>query len=203
MAQSLSAIALLLASTAPAQTPDQALITQATRYLDALRSAHGRFVQADGAGRQQTGELWLQRPGRARFDYDKPSGVTIAANGAAVTIVDRRLKTLHRYPLAFTPLSIFLSDNLKFGSSVRILAVNPTAAGFAIAAADKRGKAKEQIVLDFARAPVRLLGWTLTDARGGRVQVRLTALAPSAPKPHSFFETSLPTATPDLPAQPG
>ena len=197
----------MLASAAPAQTPvqtpNEALVSQAARYLDDLRSAHGRFVQADGAGRRQNGEFWLQRPGRARFDYDPPSGVTIAANGAAVTIVDRRLKTLHRYPLAYTPLSIFLSDNLKLGSSVRILAATPTAGGFAIAAADKRGKAKEQIVLDFARAPVRLLGWTLTDARGGRVQVRLTDLASSAPKPHSFFETRLPAAAPDVGHQPG
>ena len=193
----------MLASAAAAQSPDATLVSQAARYLDDLRSAHGRFVQGDGAGRQQSGEFWLQRPGRARFDYDPPSGVTIAANGAAVTIVDRRLKTLHRYPLAYTPLSIFLSDNLKLGSSVRILAVNPTAGGFAIAAADKRGKAKEQIVLDFARAPVRLLGWTLTEARGGRVQVRLTALAPSPPKPHGFFETRLPAAAPDVGHQPG
>ncbi|HEY2483164.1 MAG TPA: outer-membrane lipoprotein carrier protein LolA, partial [Caulobacteraceae bacterium] len=68
-----------LASSAQAQTPlsadDQARVQQARTYMLGLYSAMGRFTQTDPKGHETTGMFYLRRPGKARFEYDPPSGL--------------------------------------------------------------------------------------------------------------------------------
>jgi len=173
---------------APLSDRDQALVDQAARYLDGLRSAEGRFVQTDGAGRQESGAFWLQRPGRARFDYDPPSGLAMASDGHLVSVVNRRLKTIQNYPLSFTPLSLFLSRNIRLDRNVTVEKVAASDSEFQITLAGGRGADHGNIRLDFKRSPVALTGWRLIDSRGQTVDVRLTRLEISTPKPKSFFD---------------
>lgn len=165
---------------------DQALVQRAQTYLDGLATATGRFVQTAPSGRESTGTVWLQRPGRARFDYDPPSGVQIAADGHVVTEVDTRLKTIHSYPLGTTPLSLFLSRHIALDQGARVEAVRRTGDGFEI---EVRGGRRQRgsIALQFRDDPLVLTGWVVTDARGAKVRVRLTRLERSAPKPGVFF----------------
>jgi outer membrane lipoprotein-sorting protein len=187
----LTALAATAAGGAAAQTPsglspeDEALVQRAQAYLDGLTTATGRFVQTTADGREAAGTIWLQRPGRARFDYDPPSGVQIAADGHVVTEVDTRLKTIHSYPLGTTPLSLFLARHVALDQGARVEAVRSTADGFEVQVRD--GRRRGAITLQFRNAPLALTGWIVTDARGAKVQVRLTRLEPSGPKPGAFF----------------
>jgi outer membrane lipoprotein-sorting protein len=166
---------------------DEALVKRATDYLDRLGTASGAFVQTAADGRQSTGEFWLQRPGRARFDYAPPSGLEIAADGHVVTVVDERLKTIHSYPLGATPLSLFLARNVALDRSARVEAVAHTADGFSIRVRGGRGAARGSITLAFRADPLALAGWTVTDARRASVRVQIIRLERSAPKPADFF----------------
>ena len=88
---------------------DKALVDKAVAYLQGLSEAKGRFTQTDPRGAVSTGELFLKRPGKARFAYDPPSGLLVVSDGGAVAIQDNRLKTFDSYPLGATPLSLFLA----------------------------------------------------------------------------------------------
>ena len=165
---------------------DEALVKRAQAYLDELTTATGRFTQTAPDGRESVGTLWLQRPGRARFDYDPPSGVQIAADGRVVTEIDTRLKTIHSYPLGTTPLSLFLSRRIALDQGARVEAVRRTSDGFEVEVRDG-ARRRGSIALQFRNNPLALTGWVVTDARGAKVQVRLTRLERSAPKPGSFF----------------
>jgi len=183
--------AVLAAGAGPAGTlypADQALVDQAAAYLDGLTNAEGRFVQTDGAGRQESGAFWLQRPGRARFEYDPPSGLAIASDGHLVSVVNRRLKTIQNYPLAFTPLSIFLSRNIRLDRKVTVESVAASDQALHITLAEGGGSGRGTIRLDFTRSPLSLAGWRIVDSRGQAVEVRLTRLDRSAPRPKAFFD---------------
>ena len=192
------ALAALLAATpfalaaAPAppvlSAPDAASVARAVAYLQALTTAKGRFVQTDAKGAVTEGTLFLQRPGKARFEYDPPSGLVIASDGHEVSVVDRRLDTIQSYPLGLTPLSLFLARDIRLDKGVTVSRVDRQAGGFSIAARDGRKKAEGQIVLYFADAPVALTGWALTDGQGRTVRVRLVDFARSSPRPAKFFE---------------
>jgi outer membrane lipoprotein-sorting protein len=165
-------------------------------YLQGLTSARSRFVQTDARGAQTEGSFYLQRPGRARFDYDPPSGLVIASDGRNVTVVDRRLKTKHVYPLGTTPLALFLARNIRLDRGVIVRQVLHEGGGVTVVAEDAKGKARGQIALTFSEGPLALVGWAVKDSRGGVVKVRLTGLTHAAPRDASFFELPNPRTTP-------
>ena len=177
----------------PLSAEDNALVAKAVAYLDGLTCDKGRFEQVDARGALTTGTFFLQRPGRARFDYDPPSGLVIASNGFKVTVVDHRLKTIQGYPLALTPLGLFLAKNIRLDRGVVVTAVDRTVAGFSLTARDRRHPNQGSIEMTFTDDPIRLAGWTVTDSRGQSVQVRLAALTPATPQNGRFFELSDPT----------
>jgi outer membrane lipoprotein-sorting protein len=118
------------------------LADEATRYLDGLTSVEGRFVQRDAAGREATGAFWIQRPGRARFDYDPPSGLAVASDGRVVSEVNHQLKTIQSLPLSATPLSILLSKNIRLDGSVVVRKVTVAEDAFSLELAQRRAGAK-------------------------------------------------------------
>ncbi|MEO8927263.1 MAG: outer-membrane lipoprotein carrier protein LolA [Caulobacteraceae bacterium] len=179
---------ILAAAPPPLPAPDAALVARAVAWLQALATAKGRFVQTDAKGAVSQGTLWLQRPGKARFEYDPPSGLVVASDGHEVSVVDRRLKTIQSYPLGLTPLALFLARDIRLDKGVVVTAVTRYPGAFAITAKDGRKKAEGQIVLSFSDAPLALTGWTITDAQGRAVRVRLVGLAPAPPREAKFFD---------------
>ena len=151
---------------------DQGLVNKATAYIQTLGSAKGRFVQTDARGTQTQGTFYLQRPGKARFAYDGPGGLLVVSNGSAVNIFDSRLKTFESYPLSRTPLALLLAREVRLDRGVTITGVRKLSDGFTIMAADAKRQTLGRINLDFSSAPA-LIGWTVTDVKGGETRVRL------------------------------
>lgn len=172
---------LLAASPALAQprtlsAGDKALVDQAVGYLQGLTQAKGRFVQTDARGGTTRGTVYLSRPGKARFEYDAPSGLLVVSDGSVVTVTDSRLKTFDRYFLTQTPLSLFLAKSIRLDKGVQVTAVNRLADGFSLTASDVRKQTAGQITLSFTTSPMALTGWTVTDPQRRATQVQLSGL---------------------------
>ena len=166
----------------------QALLQQATGYLQDLKSVTGRFSQTDPSGQTSTGVLYLQRPGKARFEYNAPSGLLVVSDGHFVGVSDTRLKTFGEYPLDRTPLALLLARQVRLDRGVVVTGVDETPGGFSIDARDGRGQAEGRLTLLFRTAPLALRGWNLTNAQGRLTQVRIGALTPQDhPAPGLFY----------------
>lgn len=180
-----------LAGPALAQTglsaADQALVARAVAYLEGLDEAKARFVQTDARGRATTGQLFMKRPGKARFAYDAPSGLLVVSDGGVVSVQDKRLKTFDQYPLAATPLSLFLARTIRLDRGVTITRVSRMADGFSITARDGKKETAGQITLTFTDAPLALAGWTVTDAQQRPTRVQLQGLQRTSGLDRSLF----------------
>lgn len=177
----------LAAAPAKLSPADQALVDKAVAYLSGLKTTKGRFVQTDGRNVSTQGTIYLQRPGKARFEYDAPSGLTVVSDGSYVYVSDSRLKTFDGYPLKSTPLALFLAREIRLDRGVRVVRVARLADGFSITAADVRKETRGEITLNFSESPMRLIGWTITDARGAATRLRLTELSPTGAFPPATF----------------
>ena len=167
---------------------EQEIVDRAGVYLQGLAEAKGRFIQTDARGNVSRGEIFLKRPGRARFAYDPPSRLLVVADGSNVTIANSQLKTFDRYPLIATPLSIFLARQIRLDRGILISEVRQTPDGFSITARDGRKQAEGQIVLSFADRPLALNGWTVTDAQGQSTHIALVDMARVSGLPASLFQ---------------
>jgi len=179
-ALALPSAALAQPSPAPLSASDQALVDKAVAYLQNLSEAKGRFTQTDARGTVTAGDLYLKRPGTARFAYDPPSGLLVVSDGGAVAIQDSRLKTFDSYPLGATPLSLFLAKTIRLDRGVQVTRVARAADGFTLTARDGKKETAGQLVLSFADNPMSLRSWAVTDAQGRTTQVRIDKLEPTS-----------------------
>jgi len=177
----------LAQATPPLSAADQALVDRAVAYLEGLAEAKGRFVQTDGRGRATTGRLFMKRPGKARFAYDAPSGLLVVSDGGVVSVQDTRLKTFDQYPLAATPLSLFLAKTVRLDKGVTVTRVARLADGFSVTARDGKKQTAGQITLSFKDAPLSLVGWTVTDAQNRQTRVQLIDLQPTSGLDRNLF----------------
>jgi len=191
-------LALLLGAAVSAAAPaalaqgglsadDQALVAKARAYLQDVGQLRGRFTQTDPGGRVSSGEIYIARPGKARFAYDPPKDMLIVSDGRLVSVYDRRLKSYNQYPLGKTPLSLFLAKEIRLDRGVEVTGVTRFAGGFGITARDSRRETRGAITLTFADDPVRLTEWTVTDAQGSRTRVKLSGLRAASGLDPSLF----------------
>ena len=166
------------AAAADLSVDQQALVQQATDYLQTLRSVTARFTQTDPGG-SSSGVLYLHRPGKARFEYSPPSGLLVVSDGHFVGVSDTRLKTFSEYPLDRTPLVLLLAREVRLDRGVVITNVEETPNGFSITARDGRGQAQGQLILLFRTGPLALRGWNVVDAQGRHTAVRFGPLTPA------------------------
>ena len=194
LSRRLALVALGAALSAPslalADPDDDALVAKAVAYLDGLVAERGAFQQTDQRGDQVTGTFYLARPGRARFEYNPPSGLLITSDGKTVVVSDSRLKTFQRMPLSSTPLGVFLAQHIRLDRGAKVVRVDRSPGGFSITARDGRALAQGQVTLYFNDAPMRLAGWAITDAQGRATRVALGSLSPfSNPSPELFTQS--------------
>lgn len=92
----LLALGWATAHAAPGSTVDPAALERVERYVAALQSARAEFTQtltdADGKVLQEAdGTLYLQKPGLFRWEYRRPAGQLIVADGANLWLYDADL----------------------------------------------------------------------------------------------------------------
>lgn len=189
----LVALAAALAFAGPAAAlprEDNALVDKAIACLDGINDVKASFTQTDQRGDVAQGELYLARPGRARFEYAPPSSLLITSDGRTVIVSNSRLKTFQRLPLRSTPLAVFLAQHIRLDRGARVMRVDRSPGGFSVTARDSRGLAQGQITLYFSDEPVRLLGWAIRDAEGRVTRVTLGPMTPiPAPSPSLFTQS--------------
>jgi outer membrane lipoprotein-sorting protein len=155
--------------------PDKARVDRAVAYLQAMTTGTGRFEQTDFKGRTSQGNWYLQRPGKIRFEYDAPYALLVVADGKRVNMWDPRLKAFNRYPLDATPLSLFLSRQIRLDQGVIVTEVKSTTDGFQLKARDRRKDVEGSIQMVFKGdgANLTLGEWVVTDAQGRGTRIKL------------------------------
>lgn len=136
-------------------------------YLSDIRTMQGNFEQTAPDGQVTQGRFFIERPGRMRFDYALPSHLTVISDGTWVAVQDRKLKTSERYPLAATPLRMFLSRDLDLMRDSQVLDVDPHAQNrISITLRDPSSEAGGTLTLYFDPVENQLDSWIVSDAQG-------------------------------------
>lgn len=164
---------LLLVFAAPASATSLAEIAVS---LKGTTSLSADFTQVGADGRVLAGKLWLARPGKVRFQYDK-ARILLVGDGRTLSFIDYEVKQVSQWPVRRTPLQILLAAEPNLAPIARVTA--DTAEGVEVAARDPKRPEFGTLSIRFVRsasAPggLALAGWTALDAQGGRSEVRLT-----------------------------
>ncbi|KQI71839.1 cell envelope biogenesis protein LolA [Loktanella sp. 5RATIMAR09] len=168
---------LALTLYAGAVSAQQLSLSQISAYLNQLQTAQGGFTQINPDGTLSTGQIYIKRPGRIRFEYNAPSDSLVMASGGQLAIFDPRSNTgPDRYPLNQTPLSIILQNNVDLERADMVTNVTSDGTTTTVTAQDPDNPNYGSIQLVFTANPVELRQWVVTDEFGTETTVILNDL---------------------------
>jgi outer membrane lipoprotein-sorting protein len=154
------------AATAAALDP-AAAIQKANAYFNGAATMIGDFVQIGADGRRSEGKLYVQRPGKLRFEYARPASLEVIADGTSVAIRDRKLATQDLYFIGQTPLKFLLKDRIDLSKDAKVLEVSNDPNATIILIEDKAtlgGTSKIKLMFD--PSTFQLKQWLVTDPQG-------------------------------------
>lgn len=167
-----------LASLAPAyalSAEEKALVDKANTYFNGVKTMVADFSQTGSDGRRSKGELSILKPGKLRFEYEKPSPVQIISDGKSVAVRDRKLGTQDLYLIGQTPLKFLTRATIDITRDTKVLDVEDGMSGAIITIEDKATMGgTSRIRLEFSKEPFELKRWTVSDPQGGDTVVTLS-----------------------------
>lgn len=156
----------------------QLTLPQISDYLNQLQTAQGGFTQINGDGTLSTGQIFIKRPGRIRFEYNPPEESLVMASGGQLAIFDPRSNTgPERYPLNQTPLNIILQRNVDLSAARMVTGVVSDGTTTTVTAQDPDNPQYGNIQMVFTANPVELRQWIITDDLGNQTTLVLNDLA--------------------------
>jgi len=160
----------LLAFPGSARSEDTA--QKVADHFSSVKTMTGEFIQFGPNGEQTGGKFFIDRPGKLRFNYEAPSAVRVIADGKAVVIGNRKLRTWDLYPLDKTPLKLLLSERIDLSSeTVRSVTEDPDLT--TIVLGNKSIFGDSTISLMFDPKTFELRQWTIRDAQGKDTSVMI------------------------------
>jgi len=87
-------------------------------YLTNLKSLKANFVQVNADGSESSGIILMKRPGRMRFEYDKPDKTLVIVSAGALAIFDPKGdQEPMTYPVRNNPISLLLKSEIDLVNS--------------------------------------------------------------------------------------
>lgn len=187
---------LVLATSAAAAEPeplrlsseDKVLLSQVEEYLNGITTVEAGFVQMSAMGSYAKGRMYLQRPGRMRFEYEPPTPYLLVADGTWFIYVDQELEQVTYLPLKKTPADFLLRKKISFSDGVVVTAIERTISTVRIEMADLDEPDAGRVILAFVRRPLSLKSWTVHDPQGQRTRVTLVDPRYGKPLDKALFQ---------------
>jgi outer membrane lipoprotein-sorting protein len=145
----------------------RALIDRVSLYLSTIQTLVGDFVQVGPDGTRTEGQLYLQKPGKIRFEYNPPSVIEVVADGSSVVVRDRKLATQDLYPLSQTPLRYLLAQSIDLLRDTNIVSLAADDV-FVTVTIEEQQKfvGTSRLMMMFGARDLQLRQWTVTDPQG-------------------------------------
>lgn len=158
-------------------TNQVAAIKKVTDYFNALNNLKGVFQQTNPDGKKMRGTVLVKKPGRFRFDYNKPSQQIVISDGKMLAIQDLDGNNDDRYELDNTPFRMLLKKDVDLLRDARILDVQEAEDLIILTVMDKSPDAPGKIKLFFSAKPsLELKEWVTTDAQNLDTRVELSGI---------------------------
>jgi outer membrane lipoprotein-sorting protein len=157
-----------------ALTPqDNADLQRIAAYLNGIHTMYARFRQASAGGAGASGQVWMERPGRMRFEYDLPSPTLLIADRFYVYYIDKELAQVSQVGLKSTPAWFLLRDPISFS----YLTVTRFERGnnlLRVTVVETAEPDKGSLTMGFTAAPLALRQWTVVDQQRKSTTVTLS-----------------------------
>jgi outer membrane lipoprotein-sorting protein len=179
---------VVLALTVLPAAAEKLSLSEISRYLNGLTTLKAEFTQVNADQTISTGTILINRPGRARFEYNPPDETLVIAGGQQLAVFDGKSNTgPEQYPLKETPLNLILARNVDLSRSGMVVGHSYDGTATTVTAQDPDHPEYGNIRLMFTGGPVELRQWVITDSAGAETAVILGEIKTGLSYPTATF----------------
>jgi outer membrane lipoprotein-sorting protein len=165
------------------------LVHKVSGYFSGINTLQGNFVQTGADNKRMKGKFYVQRPGRFRFDYARPSRQIVVSDGHYLSIQDLDLNNEDRVALDDTPFRLLLRSDVDLVRDAKIMEVQESEDLLVVGLIDKSPDTPGQIKLFLSTKPtLELKEWVTKDAQGLDTRVQVSDLTKSGEIDASLFK---------------
>ncbi len=167
---------------------DRADLSRIETYLNDLGTMQSRFVQANPDGSHSEGMMYLQRPGKLRFEYDPPDPYLIITHGKWFIYVDKELEEATYLPVDKTPAYFIVKKDIRFGGRLRVVPFLSANKVLRVEVEQAEEPDSGKVMMVFTDAPLLLRKWQVLDAQGNLTDTTLINPNFDVPLNEALFE---------------
>lgn len=158
---------------APLTVQDRAELQRIAAYLNSIGTMTARFHQRAANGGTASGWLWMERPGRMRFQYDPPNPILLIADRFYVYYIDTQLAEVSEVGLKSTPAWFLLRVPITF-DDLEVTRYERAGDILQITVVDPKEPDKGSLSMTFTENPLSLRQWTVVDQQRHVTNVSLS-----------------------------
>jgi len=150
------------------------ILTRVEDTLNGVRSLKATFIQRGPEGNVDEGTIFLERPGKIRFEYSHDNPILVVSNGDMLSFVDYEIKQVSRWPIDKTPLSVLVDDHIDLkDQDIEIPEIIRFAGLVKMSVIQPDQKDQGYITLIFEESTMELKSWEVVDVQGYTTRVAL------------------------------
>ncbi len=172
----------------PLTPQDKIDLARIETYFDGLKTLTAKFLQVTDAGAIARGAVFIQRPGKMRFDYAPPSPVVMVADGSLLTYHDRELNETTTLPLSSTPVAFLLRDKVRLSQDLTVTKIERGPGVLRVSVRETDDPEQGELTVQFSEAPFRLEQWGVLDSQNRSTRVTLIEARTGEPINAKVFE---------------
>jgi outer membrane lipoprotein-sorting protein len=154
-------------------TADIVPLSELSSYLNGINAAQSTFTQINADGTVTTGEFYIQRPGRARFEYDDDDLLVIAGGGQLAIFDGRGNTTAEQYPAVPDAAVDHPRCGVDLSRSDMVVGHEFDGTATRVVAQDPDRPEIGTLTMVFTGEPVELRQWVVTDQGGSETTIVL------------------------------
>lgn len=151
--------------------------------LNHIKTLKARFIQTDNAHKILSGNFYLSRPVKIRFEYDSPAPYLIVGDGKSLVYDDYLTQQATFFSSESILPPLLSKQNIVLDTDVKILKSWETTHAFFLLVENELGG---QILFEFDSNHA-LKGWTTHDIYGQKVKISLLRTEANIPLAEELF----------------
>ena len=158
-------------------------------YLTGISTLTADFAQTSSDGSTGSGQFFMKRPGKVRWQYNAPTPLLLLSNGKTLTYYDPGLKQVTYVDVKDTLASFVAQKTIELdGPATRLMRLEADKNGSLRATLIQRAKPEEgSMTLEFSDNPLIIKRMIAIDATGNETQVSLANPQFSKPLDNALF----------------
>lgn len=153
-------------------------------YMTNVRSLKASFLQRAPGNNLSRGTLYMERPGRIRFDFKDDIPFLVVADGKSINFVDYEIGQVQKWPVKDTPMLAIIGEGFDLASVNAHIELAPGGIEnlLSLAASDPDRPELGEITVYFEQTAatdtagasgLSLLSWVVLDATGRATTVEI------------------------------